>query len=108
MKRKLSWQLFSNSERNEVIETVKQKIDVNGGCIMNFNMFSDLALALSVEIEENRIHSLYRALERVASISEFTDNDLNEDSKEEWLIFIGILFGSGKGALKQEIPEVNG
>ena len=55
MQKKLSWQIFSNDDRNKVIEVIKNTISNSGGCIMNFNMFSDLALTLSIEIEENKI-----------------------------------------------------
>jgi len=106
MQKKLSWQVFSNDDRNEVIEAVKNSISNSGGCIMNFNMFSDLALTLSIEIEENKIHTLHKALSLVVNISEFELHDLNLESKKEWLIFMNISFGSGKGELKHEIPEV--
>ncbi|MDX5584883.1 MAG: hypothetical protein QNK20_08100, partial [Aureibaculum sp.] len=76
------------------------------GCIMNFNMFSDLALTLSIEIEENKIQTLHKALSLVVNISEFELDDLNLESKKERLIFMNISFGSGKGEPKHEIPEV--
>ena len=106
MKKKLSWQVFSNDDRNEVIEAVKNTISNSGGCIMNFNMFSDLALTLSIELEENKIQTLHKALSLVVNISEFELHDLNLESKKEWIIFMNISFGSGKGELKHEIPEV--
>ena len=77
MKKKLSWQVFSNDDRNEVIEAVKNTISNSGGCIMNFNMFSDLALTLSIELEENKIQTLHKALSLVVNISEFELHDLN-------------------------------
>ena len=55
MHKKLTWELFSNEDRTKVIEAVKNAISSSDGCIINFNMFSDLAFALSIEIEENRI-----------------------------------------------------
>lgn len=68
-------------------------------------MFSDLALTLSIEIEENKIQTLHRALSLVVNISEFELHDMNLGSKKEWLIFMNISFGRGKGELKHEIPE---
>jgi hypothetical protein len=105
MQKKLSWQVFSNDDRNEVIEAVKNTISNSDGCIMNFNMFSDLALTLSVEIEENKIQTLHRALSRVVNVSKLEVHNINLESKKEWLIFMNISFGKGKGELKQEIPE---
>ena len=108
MQKKLSWQVFSNDDRNKVIEAVKNIVSTSDGCIMNFNMFSDLALTLTIEIEENKIQTLHRALSLVVNISELELHDMNLESKKEWLIFMNISFGRGKGELKQEIPEVAG
>ena len=108
MQKKLSWELFSNDNRNEEIEAVKNAISNSGGCIMNFNMFSDLALTLIIEIEENKIQTMHRALSLVANILEFELYDLNIESKKEWLIFTNISFGRGKGELKQEIADMPG
>ena len=82
MQKKLSWQAFSNDERNEVIETVKNTISLCDGCILNFNMFSDLALNLSIEIEENKIQELHRALSLVVNLSELNPHDINFESKK--------------------------
>ena len=108
MKRILSWQLYSNRERNSVINLIKQAIDDNDGCILNFNMFSDLAMTLSVEISEHMIQSLYTSLSQVANIAPIEGQDLDLSSKKECTIFMNISFGSGKGSLKQDIPEVDG
>ena len=108
MQKKLSWQVFSNDDRNKVIEAVKNIVSNSDGCIMNFNMFSDLALTLSIEIEENKIQTLHSALSLIVNISELELHDMNLESKKEWLIFMNISFGRGKGDLKQEIPEVAG
>ena len=108
MQKKLSWQAFSNDDRNKVIEAVKNTSSNKDGCIMNFNMFSDLALTLSIEIEENKIQTLHKALSLIVNISEFELHDLNLESKKEWLIFMNISFTKGKGELKHEIPEVPG
>ena len=108
MQKKLSWQAFSNDQRNEVIEAVKNAISLSDGCIMNFNMFSDLALNLSIEIEENKIQELHRTLSLVINLSELDLHDINLESKKEWLIFLNTSFSRGKGELKQVIPEVPG
>ena len=50
MKKKLNWNIYSGKPRLAVIDQIKDAISNNGGCIMNFNMFSDLALTLSVEV----------------------------------------------------------
>lgn len=108
MQKTLSWQIFSNDDRNKVIESVKNTISDNDGFIINFNMFSDLALALSIEIEGNKIPALHEALSRVVRISKLELQELNLELNKEWIIFINISFGKGKGELKQEIPDVPG
>jgi len=108
MQNKLSWEAFSNDERNKVIEELKNTISSSAGYIISFNMFSDLALALSIEIEENKIKTLHTALSLILKISDLDLYKVNMESKKEWLINMNISFSRGKGKLKQEIPEVPG
>ncbi len=108
MQKKLNWEAFSNGKRNKVIEELKNTISSSDGYIMNFNMFSDLALTLSIEIEENKIQTLHKALALVLKVSELDLNELNLESKKDWIIFINISFGKGIGELKQKIPKVPG
>ena len=105
---KINWQAFSSDERNKAIEIVKSIIAQNDGYIIYFKMFSDLALSLTIEIEENRISGLYRDLQGSISITEPEPTDLIDDSTLEWRIFMNISFSKGKGALKVEIPSVPG
>lgn len=108
VKNKLNWQAFSTEDRNKVIEVIKDTITKNGGYIINFNLFSDLALSLSIEIEENKISNLYKELHKIINISEPAPGNLNDHSKMEWWILMNVSFGKGKGNLKVEIPNVPG
>jgi len=108
MQKKLSWQAYSSEDRNKVIEEIKDSISTGDGYILNFNMFSDLGLTLSIEIEEYKIESLHKTLSLILNISELENQSINQESKRDWLIFLNISFGRGKGELKQEIPEVPG
>jgi len=108
MQPKLSWELFSNSDRNQIIDLIKQSISNNEGCIINFNMFSDLALSLSIEIEEKHIPALYSELSLFVNLSEIGFHQFSSESSKEWLLFMNISFGKGKGYLKNEVPEVPG
>lgn len=101
MKSKLSWAAYSNSDRNKIIESVKTTISKNDGYIINFNMFSDLAMSISIEIEENKIQTLHKDLSLIVGISEIESDNFNLNSKKEWLIFMNISFGKGKGGLKK-------
>ena len=108
MQKKLRWQAYSNGDRNKVIESAKNIISISDGYIMNFNLFSDLALTLAVEIEENKIQMLHQGLSPILNISELELKELNLESNKEWLIFINISFSKGKGELKRKVPEVPG
>lgn len=108
MQKKLNWQGYSNQERNKAIEEIKNAISSNDGYIVNFNMFSDLAMSLSVGIDENCILDLHLALQGLLTISDIDRGLINQHSKKEWLIFMNISFSKGKGDLKIDVPEVPG
>lgn len=108
MQKRLNWQAYSNGNRNKTIEEVKEAISRSNGCIMNFTLFSDLALSLSVEIEENKIEALHKSLSSVLQVSDLNTNEINAKSGKEMFVFINISFGSGKGELTSEIPAVPG
>jgi hypothetical protein len=108
MKNKLNWEIFSNQERNSVIDDLKRIISSNDGFIVNFNFFSDLSLSLTVEIEERKIENLHNALRSEVTISELGHRKLNKESMKEWWLFVNVNFNKGKGELKINIPEVPG
>ena len=108
MQKRLIWQAYTSDDRHKIIDAVKHGISINDGSIMNFNIFSDLALSLSVEIEENRILDLHRTLSGILGISDFDTESVQKESTKEWLVFINISFGGGKGELRTEKPAVPG
>lgn len=108
MLRKLTWQGYTNDDRNEVIEKIKDAISDCDGSIMNFNMFSDLAISLSIEIEEYNIIKLNKVLSTFLKISDYDHKGVNQKSKKDWLILMNISFGQGKGELTKDIPVVPG
>lgn len=75
---------------------------------MNFNMFSDLALTLNVEVEEDQILKLHNVLSSILVISDLDSERTIGDSKREWMLYINISFNQGKGNLKADIPAVSG
>ena len=105
---KLNWRVFSNQDRIKAIEALKAIISKNDGYIVNFNLFSDLALSLTVEIEERNIIDLYSELESIMQITEAKPSHLNDNSKKDWWILMNVSFSKGKGNLKVEIPNVPG
>ena len=108
MIKKLNWKAVSGGKRIEVIEEVKHLISSNDGYIINFNMFSDLALSLSVEISEDRIEDLHKAMDACLTISELDINALSQQSKKEWVIYLNLSFGAGTGDLRIDVPDVPG
>lgn len=71
-------------------------------------MFSDLALSLSIEIEEREIEGLHKALSTISNLSEFDVNSIRAESEKDWTIFLNISFSDGTGNLAQEVPDVLG
>lgn len=108
MRKKLNWQAYSVNDRNETIEKVKEAISRNDGYILNFNMFSDLALSLHIEIEENRIIDLHSALKGIIKLSDIDVEKILGTSRKEWFVFLNISFSKGKGELKTKVPAVPG
>lgn len=108
MKKSLRWQAFSNQDRNSVLDAVKEAISASDGCILHFNMFSDLGISLCIEIEENKIIALHQSLGLLLNVSKLEPTELNPESKKERLVFMNISFGQGKGRLKKEVPNVPG
>ncbi len=108
MKKKLNWTAYSNETRIEIIEKIKEAISTNDGYIIYFNMFSDLALTLSIEIPEDRIIEMHNAMKNILKISDIESRNDIQKSKKEWLVLMNISFSKGKGDFKTEIPAVPG
>ncbi len=101
MLQKLNWQAYTNQNRNQITEQVKDAISMSDGCIINFTLFSDLAMSLSIEIEENKIHHLHASIAKIIPLTELDLKQIQTDSQREWLIFLNISFSEGKGDLKE-------
>ncbi len=109
MLKKLNWEIYTNKERITVIGQIKTIIAANGGHIMAHNMFSDLALFLSVEIEEQAVYKLYQQLNVIATVSKkISASDFKINSNKEWMVLMNITFAQGTGKMKSRIPEVPG
>ena len=106
MQKKLNWEAYTGSERNKVIDEVKELITINDGYIINFNMFSDLSISISIELAEKQIQKLHSAFSSIMSISDFEKEELSLNSSKECIIFLNISFSSGNEELKREIPVV--
>ncbi len=108
MTTKLNWQIYISGERNEAIEDLKDLISKNNGYIMNFNLFSDLAMSLTVEIEEKDVRGLYSSISNQMKIDESSLERLGVDSSKNCWILMNVSFSKGQGYHKNEIPDVPG
>ena len=62
---KLNWRGYSTKDRRSVIEKIKKSVNKRNGYILDYNMYSDLALSLSIEIAEGYIHDLHKELQNI-------------------------------------------
>ena len=107
MRSKLNWPASTNGDRYQEIEKVKMLISQHDGSIVHFNLFSDLALSLCIEIEEKRTAGLHEDLKDFLAISEI-ETKLDSNSIREWWVFMNISFAKGSGKLIKGIPYVPG
>lgn len=108
MLNKINWKAFSDKNQHLILDQIKRTISDCNGSIIHFNLFSDLAISLTIEIEEKNINQLHQSLDNLISISELKSSDFNSESNKEWIIFFNISFSSGKGELKREVLSVPG
>jgi hypothetical protein len=108
MKNKLTWSAFTNNERAMSIDKMKSVISKSDAYITHFNMFSDLAMSLTLEIEEKNIFALHQGLTEVFSISKLVGDFRDNHSTKEWFVYIHLSFSKGKGEMKMVIPDVPG
>lgn len=102
---RLYWKGYSHHERTAAISAI-QEIVARHASIVDFKLFSDLELALVIEVDGNKIAALYQDLYAELQMDEIADHDL--DSAAESTILFNITFGKGTGNVKQSIPEVPG
>ncbi len=106
MRKKLNWEAYTSQDRISIIDEVKNIINRHA-YIINFSMFSDLTLSMSIGIDEKNIPELYNDLKTIVRISELALNEINTNSNREWYVFLNISFSKGDGQLKHVIPEVD-
>jgi hypothetical protein len=108
MSRKLNWVGFSSGDRTRTIEEIKRTVIRSDGFIISFNMFSDLALSLIIEILEKRVRDLHAALQKILDLTDLDPSLFDPQSQKEWMILLNITFADGTGNLSHEIPAADG
>jgi len=99
------WTGFSGEERQSAIHEIQNTISKYGS-IVDFHLFSDITLSITIEIAESKIDQLYEDLMEIVGLDEF--EYLNSTSKDERTIYFHITFAKGTGNLKIEVPAVPG
>lgn len=102
---KFFWTGFSNDERHAAINKIQRVISKYGD-VVDFHLFSDISLSMTIEIEEFKIDKLYDELTKIIGIQK--PEYLNSISKKERTVYLNITFGKGTGNLKIEVPSVPG
>jgi hypothetical protein len=111
--RKLNWEIITDVDRQAAIDRIKDAIMSSDGSILHFQMYSDLALGMTIEIPENRIKELYEKCQELARAQTKSDESaesivtsLLKDVAAEWMIFLNVTFSGSTGNLEHEKPMV--
>jgi hypothetical protein len=99
------WVGYSNYERSQSIIDIERIIN-SLGYITDFKHYSDLAISITIEIEEHKIDILYKKLKNSIMMDAF--DCLNSIADTERTIFLNVSFLTGHGDLKIEVPAVPG
>jgi len=96
---------YYSKERTTGVSEIERIINQTG-FIVDFKMFSDISLSLTIEIEERKVDRLCDDLQTIMSLNSF--NKLNLNSESECVVFLNITFTKGTGDLKIEVPSIPG
>lgn len=99
------WKGYSNDERNSSMIAI-QGVIAKYGDIVDVNLFSDISLTMTIEIDEFKIDRLYDELSAIMGMDKF--ERLDSISKKERTIYLNISFTRATGNLIIEVPSVPG
>jgi hypothetical protein len=99
------WTAYSTGDRLTELETIKQTV-AGYGDIVDYHMYSDISMAVTIEIAEYKIDALYDALQQVVSMDAVAP--LHSQANRERTVFLNISFAKGTGQLRVEVPSVPG
>lgn len=101
--KKFNWEGICHKGRTEGISLIEQNINRHG-FILNFKMFSDLAISIMAEVPENKINVLFEDLSEVMTLFNFKSIDSQSD--REATIFLNVTFSKGTGNMRIEVPDI--
>ena len=99
------WTGYSNKDRYLTIATL-QTVVAKYGDIVDCKLFSDIAVNITIEIEERNIDELFDTLKDNIGIGEF--EHLSSISAKERTVYLNVSFDKGSGNLIIETPAVPG
>lgn len=99
------WTGYSNKERYASITTIKTIVATHGD-IVDFKLFSDISLTMTIEVKEINVDKLYNELADTIGMDKF--DYLHSTSKKERTIYLNITFTKSTGNLIIETPAVPG
>jgi hypothetical protein len=99
------WKGYSKEERHATINLLQTIISKYGN-VVDFHLFSDVSLSMTIDIESNKIEALYEALNQCIEIEK--NEYSNSHSPKEVNVFLNISFAKSTGNLKVEVPMVPG
>ena len=100
---KLYWKGISHDDRIKAIGEITATIDKHG-IILNFQRFSDIILSLVVEVEADKLNSLYDCLCKILILEGFDRN--TPILPGCYTLFLNITFSKGTGDLEIEVPNI--
>jgi hypothetical protein len=99
------WKGYSHAERHAAINMIQNAIS-KYGYLVDFKLFSDTSMGVSIEIDECKIDGLYDELTKIIDLEDF--EHLNSTSTKERKVYLNITFSKGTGNLSIEVPAVPG
>lgn len=99
------WTGYSSGDRHHIITRARETV-ANYGDIVDFKLFSDISIVITIEIPERNIDVLYNELKAYMLLDEY--GVLNPKSDKERVIYLNITFTRATGDLKVEVPSVPG
>ncbi len=92
---------FCGKDRAVGLREVEEIVN-NRGFIVDFKMFSDIAISMVVEIEEQKVVALYQALKDYMTMSDLKEEPRH--SEKECVVLLNITFTRGSGKMRIEVP----
>ena len=99
------WTGFSNHNRIQAISSIEQVIGTYG-YITDYKQFSDISISILIELEEQKIEGLHKALLEKISLDD-CEIPLTSSNIER-MLYLNITFSQATGNIRVEVPAVPG